>query len=37
MKFASARLVAADIKALVGFYEMVTGKKAEWLDRKSVV
>jgi uncharacterized glyoxalase superfamily protein PhnB len=31
MKFASTRLVAADIKAMVGFYEMVTGQKAEWL------
>jgi uncharacterized glyoxalase superfamily protein PhnB len=31
MKFASARLVAADIKAMVGFYEMVTGQTAEWL------
>jgi predicted enzyme related to lactoylglutathione lyase len=31
MKFASTRLVAADIKAMVGFYEMVTGLKAEWL------
>lgn len=31
MKFASTRLIAADIKALVGFYEMVTGQTAEWL------
>jgi uncharacterized glyoxalase superfamily protein PhnB len=31
MKFASTRLVAADIKTLVGFYEMVTGQTAEWL------
>lgn len=31
MKFASTRLVAADIKGLVGFYEMVTGQSAEWL------
>ena len=31
MKFASTRLVAADIKAMIGFYEMVTGQKAEWL------
>ena len=31
MKFASTRLVAADIKAMVGFYELVTGKRAEWL------
>jgi predicted enzyme related to lactoylglutathione lyase len=31
MKFASTRLVAADIGALVGFYEKVTGIKAEWL------
>jgi predicted enzyme related to lactoylglutathione lyase len=31
MKFASTRLVASDIKAMVGFYEMVTGQRAEWL------
>jgi uncharacterized glyoxalase superfamily protein PhnB len=31
MKFASTRLVAADIKAMVGFYELVTGTRAEWL------
>ena len=31
MKFASTRLIAADIKALVSFYEIVTGKTAEWL------
>lgn len=31
MKFASTRLIAADIKAMVGFYEKVTGKAAEWL------
>jgi uncharacterized glyoxalase superfamily protein PhnB len=31
MKFASTRLVAADIKAMVGFYEMATGQTAEWL------
>lgn len=31
MKFASTRLVAADIKALVAFYELVTGQAAEWL------
>src|SRR5277367_6996332 len=31
MKFASTRLVVADIKAMVGFYEMVTGQSAEWL------
>src|ERR1700722_1951263 len=31
MKFASTRLVAADIKVLVGFYELVTGQTAEWL------
>jgi len=31
MKFASTRLIAADIKALVGFYELVTGQSAEWL------
>ncbi|MGV7215490.1 VOC family protein [Bradyrhizobium sp. UFLA05-112] len=30
MKFASTRLIAADIRALVGFYEKVTGKTAEW-------
>ena len=28
MKFASARLIAADIKAMVSFYEKVTGQKA---------
>ena len=32
MKFASTRLVAADIKTMVGFYELVTGQTAEWLD-----
>ncbi len=31
MKFASVRLVAADIKAMVAFYETVTGHRAEWL------
>jgi uncharacterized glyoxalase superfamily protein PhnB len=31
MKFASTRLVAADIKSLVSFYEKVTGQFAEWL------
>jgi uncharacterized glyoxalase superfamily protein PhnB len=31
MKFASTRLVAADIKAMVAFYELVTGQKADWL------
>jgi uncharacterized glyoxalase superfamily protein PhnB len=31
MKFASTRLVAKDIKAMVGFYETVTGLSAEWL------
>ena len=31
MKFASTRLVAADIKAMVGFYELVTGQTVEWL------
>jgi predicted enzyme related to lactoylglutathione lyase len=31
MKFASTRLVASDIKAMVAFYELVTGQTAEWL------
>jgi uncharacterized glyoxalase superfamily protein PhnB len=31
MKFASTRLVAADMKAMVGFYELVTEQRAEWL------
>ena len=31
MKFSSTRLVAADIKGMVGFYELVTGQTAEWL------
>lgn len=31
MKLASTRLIAADIKAMVAFYEMVTGQTAEWL------
>jgi hypothetical protein len=30
-EFASTRLIAADIKTMVGFYEMVTGQSAEWL------
>ena len=30
MKFASVRLIAADIKTMVTFYELVTGKSAEW-------
>ncbi len=31
MKFASVRLIAAEIKAMVVFYEMVTGQAADWL------
>ena len=31
MKLASTRLVARDIKTVVAFYEMVTGREAEWL------
>ncbi len=31
MKFASTRLIAADIKAMVSFYEMITGLSADWL------
>lgn len=31
MKFASVRLIARDIKAMVGFYEILTGYQAEWL------
>ena len=31
MKLASTRLIASDIKAMVSFYEMVTGLTAEWL------
>ncbi len=31
MKFASVRLIAADIKRMVAFYEMVTGVPAVWL------
>lgn len=31
MRFASTRLIASDIKAMVSFYEMVTGLTAEWL------
>jgi len=32
MKFASTRLVAGDIRSVVGFYEMLTGRTAEWLS-----
>ena len=31
MKFASIRLIARDVAAVVGFYETVTGQAAEWL------
>ena len=31
MRFASTRLIASDIKALISFYEKLTGQKAEWL------
>ena len=31
MKFASTRLFAADLKAMVAFYETLTGQKADWL------
>jgi uncharacterized glyoxalase superfamily protein PhnB len=31
MKFASTRLIAADIESMVAFYEMVTGLSADWL------
>lgn len=31
MKFVSTRLIAADIKSMVGFYEQVTGQTADWL------
>ena len=31
MKFASTRLIAADIKSMVAFYEMVTQLSADWL------
>lgn len=31
MKLASTRLIAADIKAMVSFYEMVTCTPAQWL------
>ena len=31
MKFASTRLIAADIKGMVAFYEMVTRLSADWL------
>ena len=31
MKFSSTRLIAADIKAMVAFYEMVAGQPADWL------
>lgn len=30
MKLASIRLIAADVKKMVAFYEMVTGLPAEW-------
>ena len=30
MKLASIRLLAADIKSMVAFYEMVTGLSANW-------
>jgi uncharacterized glyoxalase superfamily protein PhnB len=30
MKFASARIIACDIKQMVAFYEMVTQKQAQW-------
>jgi uncharacterized glyoxalase superfamily protein PhnB len=33
MRFASTRLIVADIKAVVGFYEKVTGQTANWLAR----
>ena len=33
MKFASTRLIAADIKALVSFYEKVTGKKIPVIEK----
>lgn len=31
MKFASVRLIAADIHAMMSFYEMVTQTRAQWL------
>ena len=31
MKFASVRIIAADIGSMVAFYEMVTGLRAQWL------
>jgi len=31
MRFASTRLIASDIQAMVGFYELVTRQTAEWL------
>lgn len=31
MKLASTRLVARDMNAVVSFYELVTGRTAEWL------
>jgi uncharacterized glyoxalase superfamily protein PhnB len=31
MKLASTRLIAADIKGMAAFYEMVTGLSADWL------
>ncbi|WNL48068.1 VOC family protein [Dyella sp. BiH032] len=31
MKFASIRLIARDIQAMVGFYEKLTDQKADWL------
>jgi predicted enzyme related to lactoylglutathione lyase len=31
MKLASIRLVASDIQAMVAFYELVTGYRADWL------
>ena len=31
MKFASTRLIAADIQKMVAFYEMITGASAIWL------
>ncbi|TYC52984.1 VOC family protein [Rhodobacterales bacterium] len=31
MKLASVRLIAADIRQMVAFYEMILGLKADWL------
>jgi uncharacterized glyoxalase superfamily protein PhnB len=31
MKFASTRIIASDIKAMVSFYEVVTCMQAQWL------